>query len=79
MRGIARWVRSPRARRVRVAVAWCLLGGSIVGWPVSALTWAANEPPFILGLSWLAIILTAWDIVQTSEVHEEQANHEEGS
>lgn len=36
------------------------------------LTWAKEEPPFVLGLSWLAIILTAWDILTTSQVHEEQ-------
>lgn len=36
------------------------------------LTLAKDEPPFVLGLSWLAIILTAWDILTTSQVHEEQ-------
>lgn len=42
-------------------LAWALLVGSLVGWPVSALTLARSEPQFILGLSWLAIILTALD------------------
>lgn len=43
----------------------------MIGWPVSALTVAANEPPFVLGLSWLAIILTSVDLLTTSQVHEE--------
>lgn len=43
----------------------------MIGWPVSALTWASHEPPFVLGLSWLAIILTCCDLLTTSQVHEE--------
>jgi hypothetical protein len=46
---------------VKRALAWVLLIGSIIGWPVTALTVASDEPPFVLGLSWLAIILTALD------------------
>ena len=60
-------------RRARTVAAWLLLVGSIVGWPVSALTWARDEPPFVLGLSWLAIILTSADLLSTSQVHEHQA------
>lgn len=58
-------------RRARTVGAWILLTGSVIGWPVSALTVAANEPPFVLGLSWLAIILTSIDLLTTSQVHEE--------
>ena len=43
------------------ALAWTLLVGSLIGWPLTALTVAREEPQFILGLSWLAIILTALD------------------
>lgn len=60
------------SRRARTIAAWILLAGSCIGWPLSTLTWARDEPPFVLGLSWLAIILTAWDILTTSQVHEEQ-------
>lgn len=60
-------------RRARTIAAWCLLVGSIIGWPVTQLTIAKDEPPFTLGLSWLAIILTASDLLSTSQVHEEQA------
>jgi len=67
-----------RFRKVRTVLAWVLLIGSIVGWPVSALTWAREEPPFILGLSWLAIILTAMDLLTSSQVHEEQGQDNGG-
>ncbi len=59
-------------RRARTIAAWCLLVGSIIGWPVSQLTIAKGEPPFTLALSWLAIILTSADLLSTSQVHEEQ-------
>lgn len=59
-------------RRARVALAWVLLGGSIIGWPLSALTLARDEPPFVLGLSWLAILLTSLDLLTTAQVHHEQ-------
>jgi uncharacterized membrane protein YfcA len=66
-----------RFRRVRTVLAWVFLAGGIVGWPVTALTWARREPQFVLGLSWLAIILTAADLLSTSQVHEEQGEDNE--
>lgn len=59
-------------RRLRTLGAWVLLIGALIGWPVTQLTVARDEPPFTLGLSWLAIILTAADLLSTSQVHEEQ-------
>lgn len=56
----------------RVAFAWALLVLSLVGWPLSALTLAKDEPPFVLALSWLAISLTALDVVFTADVRREQ-------
>lgn len=56
----------------RVKFAWVLLITSLIGWPLTALTVAKNEPFFILSLSWLAITLTAWDIVNTTDVRQEQ-------
>lgn len=53
-------------------MAWCLLAGSLIGWPLSALTFAQGEPPVVLGLSWLAITLTALDIVSTQDVRKQQ-------
>jgi hypothetical protein len=51
-------------------LAWVLLVGSLIGWPVTALTVFSAEPQGILGLSWGAIILTAVDILLTAEVGE---------
>jgi hypothetical protein len=64
-----RWWRS-KPRRVRFAA--CLLVASLAGWPVSAATFARHEPATVLGLSWLAIALTATDVLFTSQVHEKQ-------
>ena len=58
-----------RLHRAEVGFAWCLLVVSVLGWPVSAVTWARNEPQTVLGLSWLAITLTALDLLKTSRVH----------
>lgn len=55
---------------MRVWVGWALLIGSLVGWPISVLL--TDEPVFILSLSWLAITLTAWDIIVTSELHDKK-------
>lgn len=63
---------SQRARRARVVIAWTLLVASVIGWPLSMLTVAKNEPPFVLSLSWLAIILAAAELLTSSQVHEEQ-------
>lgn len=59
-------------KRVEVGLAVTLLIGSLIGWPLSALTWAKEEPQFILGLSWLAITLTAMDLLKSSRVHKDQ-------
>ncbi len=61
-----------RMRRARTVVAWVLLVGSLVGWPVSVLTLAKDEPVFVLSLSWLAIVLEAASLLTSSQIHEEQ-------
>lgn len=58
--------------KVRIYLAWVLLVGSLIGWPLSMLTLAKTEPPFVLSLSWLAITLTAVDILSTQDVRNEQ-------
>jgi hypothetical protein len=60
---------SPTWRR---RAAFLLIAVTLIGWPVSALTWAKDEPQFILGLSWLAITLTAVDVAATTDVRKEQ-------
>jgi hypothetical protein len=59
-------------RRARTIAAWVLLIGSCIGWPVSAFTWAADEPPFVLGLSWLAIVISSAELLTSSQIHEDQ-------
>lgn len=63
---------SPKMRRARTIAAWALLIGSVIGWPISALWWARDEPQFVLGLSFLAIIIGAAELLTASQVHEEQ-------
>jgi hypothetical protein len=60
---------SPKWRRRAALV---LLVASLIGWPLTALTVAKDEPQFILGLSWLAITLTCADIAATTDVRTEQ-------
>ena len=67
---------SPQMRRARTKAAWVILVGAVIGWPASMLTFAKDEPPFVLSLSWLAIILAAAELLTASQVHEEQADGE---
>lgn len=53
---------------MRMKMATVLLIGSVIGWPITALTVFSKEPQGILGLSWLAVILTAIDILSTQDV-----------
>ncbi len=59
-------------RRVRTIAAWVLLIGALIGWPLSMFTLARDEPPFVLSLSWLAIVIEAANLLTSSQVHEEQ-------
>jgi hypothetical protein len=63
-------------RRARTIAAWVLLIGSAIGWPVSAVTVFSSEPPGILGLSWLAIIISSAELLTASQVHEDQKQNE---
>ena len=69
LRRLRAWWRS-KPGRVRFAV--LLLVVSTLGWPASAVTVARDEPATVLGLSWLAISVTALDVLFTSQVHEKQ-------
>jgi hypothetical protein len=40
---------------VQQGVAWIIILGSLIGWPVSAFTVAKGEPPILLAISWLAL------------------------
>lgn len=69
--GVRRFA-SPLSPKLRHRLAWTLLVGSLIGWPLSAFWLATDEPKFVLGLSWLAITLTALDLVETSSVRVKQ-------
>lgn len=72
---MSKWWDNPRiplSPITRLRIAWVIIALSIVGWPLSGVTFAAGEPPAILGLSWLAITITALDVVSTSDVSAEQ-------
>jgi ribose/xylose/arabinose/galactoside ABC-type transport system permease subunit len=58
--------------RARTIAAWVLLIGSAIGWPVSMVTVASDEPPFVLSLSWLAILIEAASLLTASQVRENQ-------
>lgn len=58
--------------KVRVWAAWALLVACCVAWPVTALTVFSGEPQGILGLSFLAIIITCLDIISTVDVRKQQ-------
>lgn len=71
--------RVPLSPLWRLRLAWIIVVASIIGWPVSALTWANGEPQFVLGLSWLALTITALDVLSTSDVRAEQeGDHPDG-
>lgn len=60
------------SRPGRVKFALWLLTASLIGWPISAVTFARGEPVTVLGLSWLAISITALDVLLTSTVSANQ-------
>lgn len=61
---------SPKWRR-RLAAG--LLVATLIGWPVSLFTVAKGEPAWVLSLSWLALTLTAADIVASTDVRVQQS------
>jgi hypothetical protein len=53
--------------RARRWIAWVMLVGGLVMWPVSAATWAKGEPQFVLGLSFMALVYEGWNAIQIAE------------
>jgi hypothetical protein len=60
--------RIPPATRV-LGAEWLFIV-STVAWPISQFTWASSEPPNVLALSWLAIIVTCIDIIVSADARE---------
>jgi hypothetical protein len=55
-----------------VKLAWVSLVASCILWPLSLLTFAKGEPPWVISLSWLALIKTDADIIATTNVRQKQ-------
>ena len=62
---------SPRWRRRAAVVGVIVIA---VLWPLSMVTFAKDEPPTVISLSWLALLLTCLDIAATTDVRAEQGN-----
>jgi hypothetical protein len=58
-------------RAVRTICAWVVIDLVLINWPVSMFTYASEEPPLILSLSWLALLIEAISLLTASQVHEE--------
>lgn len=63
----------------RVKVARLLLWGSLAAWPATHVLMFITRPPesswvfhVLLAISFLALVFTAWDIVNTTDVRREQ-------
>jgi hypothetical protein len=57
--------------RTQLVLAWIIFAVSIVAWPVTAVTVFSTEPQGILGLSWFAIVLGAWNTIVTTQVNKD--------
>lgn len=76
---VLRALSSARGKRLKVLIAFWTVPATLFAWALSAFTWAKDEPQFVLGLSWLAITLTAVDILTTAQVHEESDNGDQSA
>ena len=64
---------TPRTRR-RIAATLAIV--ATIAWPATQLTIARDEPPFTLALSWFAIVLTAVDVLVSTDVRAQQDDDE---
>lgn len=46
---------------------WFIIISSVIGWPVSALTIAKDEPLIILSISWLALIYSGYSALVAAQ------------
>lgn len=76
--GFLRWW---RARDKRVRLAWAVIAAVCLGWPTTATLQALGLPVFeqaMLALSWIAPLLTAVDLLFTSQLHEKTDDQDPG-
>lgn len=53
-------------KKTRRIIAWLMLAGGLIGWPVAAFWLAKDEPQFVLALSFLALLYEAYNALQIS-------------
>lgn len=54
------WLTHPYAL---IGVGWFMVIGSLIAWPITALTVFKDEQQGILGLSWFALIFAGYSVV----------------
>lgn len=59
-------------RKAKVIFAWSLLIACLIGWPGSLLWWATSEPPFVLSLSWMALVIESITLITSAQVRRDQ-------
>jgi hypothetical protein len=69
---------SQKYRKAKVWLGWALLVGSLISWPLAIFWFAKTEPPFVVSLSELALVIESLSLITASEVHEEQGEKDEG-
>lgn len=57
--------------KIQLWISWAIFTIAWIAWPVTGATVFADEPPGILGLSWFAIIWTAWGNIVSSQINKE--------
>lgn len=62
------------SKRGEVVLGWALIAISVIGWPASYIVPARFKEDFILGLSWLAIMLVALDFLKSARMHRDVVN-----
>jgi uncharacterized membrane protein YfcA len=60
------------ARTINIVLGWLLLVASLIGWPLSAVWFAKDEPQTVLALSWAAIIISAATFLVAAYVHKDE-------
>lgn len=63
LKAIAAKSTSPQAQ---VNISWFIIISSFIGWPLTAVTVAKNEPFVILSISWLALIYAGYSSLVTA-------------
>jgi hypothetical protein len=60
----------------RIRVSWLMLVFCVINWPLSAFTYAKDEPVTVLSLSWIALIFTCVNTIWTAEVRRDTGSEQ---